>query len=68
MCDPKEGAWRNAIVDEVRRIREAIDEEVGHDIEKLAERARKAGEEYRKTHRSKVADVPVRETARRGSQ
>lgn len=67
MSNPEEGAWQNAIVDEVRRIREAIDEEVGHDIEKLAERARKAGEEYRKTHRSKVADVPARETTRPAS-
>lgn len=33
----------NVIVDEVRRVREAIDEEVGHDVEKLAERAHQAG-------------------------
>lgn len=52
-----EGPWQNAIVDEVRRIREAIDEEVGHDVEKLADRARKIGEEYRRTHKSKAADV-----------
>ena len=29
-------------------MREAIDDEVGHDLKKLAERARKAGEEYRR--------------------
>ena len=62
-----EGSWQNAIVDEVRRVREAIDEEVGHDLEKLADRARKAGEEYRRTHRSKVADLQPRQTSRPGS-
>jgi hypothetical protein len=59
----EEGFLPNAIVDEVRRVREAIDEEVGHDVEKLAERARRAGEEYRKTHRSEVADLPHRQTS-----
>jgi len=38
------------IVEEVRAVREAIDEEVGHDLKKLADRARRAGEEYRRTH------------------
>lgn len=41
------------IVAEVRAVREAIDEEVGHDLRKLAERARKAGEEYRHTRGAK---------------
>ncbi|HOB73094.1 MAG TPA: hypothetical protein PKG54_01085 [Phycisphaerae bacterium] len=46
------------IVDEVRAVREAIDEEVGHDIAKLAERARRAGEEYRRTHQVPAVNVP----------
>lgn len=46
------------IVEEVRAVREAIDEEVGHDIKKLAERARKAGEEYRRTHGAGGAQTP----------
>lgn len=37
------------IVAEVRAVREAIDEDVGHDLVKLAERARRAGEEYRRS-------------------
>lgn len=60
-------SWQNVIVDEVRRVREAIDEEVGHDVEKLANRARQAGEEYRRTHRSKVADLKPREKLAPGS-
>jgi len=63
----EEGPWRNAIVDEVRRVREAIDEEVGHDLEKLADRARRASEQYRKVHRSKVADLQSRQASRQGS-
>ena len=49
---PTENADRmeDPIVDEVRAVREAIDEEVGHDVAKLAERARRIGEEYRRTH------------------
>lgn len=46
------------IVDEVRAIREAIDEEVGHDIAKLAERARRIGEEYRRTHKVAIVQIP----------
>jgi len=49
------------IVEEVRAVREAIDEEVGHDLKKLAERARKAGEEYRRarwTTQVQTPDVP----------
>lgn len=46
------------IVDEARQVREAIDEEVGHDLEKLTERARQGGEEYRRTHKSIVAESP----------
>jgi hypothetical protein len=38
----------DAIVDEVRTVREAIDAEVGHDVAKLAQRAAKVGEEYRR--------------------
>ncbi len=61
MTKPNEQvAPANAIVEEMHRVREAIDEEVGHDVEKLAERARKAGEEYRRTRRNQVADLPPR--------
>jgi hypothetical protein len=45
------------IVDEVRAVREAIDEEVGHDIAKLAERARRIGEAYRLAHGVAVVEV-----------
>lgn len=46
------------IVEEVRAVREAIDEEVGHDLKKLAERARKAGEEYRRAHGAAEVQTP----------
>jgi hypothetical protein len=46
------------IVEEVRAVREAIDEEVGHDLRKLAERARKAGEEYRRARGPTEAQTP----------
>lgn len=49
------GRLENPIVEEVRAVRTAIDEEVGHDIAKLAERARRIGEEYRRA--KKVAGV-----------
>jgi len=62
-----EATWSNVIVDEVRRVREAIDEEEDHDLERLADRARKAGEDYRKTHQSKVADLQPRQSSQRGS-
>ena len=46
------------IVEEVRAVREAIDEEVGHDLRKLAERARKAGEEYRRARGATEVQAP----------
>lgn len=46
------------IVEEVRAVREAIDEEVGHDLTKLAERARKAGEEYRRARGAAEVQTP----------
>ena len=46
------------IVDEVRAVREAIDEEVGHVVAKLAERARRSGEEYRRTHGIAAVEIP----------
>ena len=49
---------RNWIVDEVRAVREAIDEEVGHDVAKLAERARRIGEQYRRKHGLRDANLP----------
>ena len=53
------------IVEEVRAVREAIDEEVGHDLKKLAERARKAGEEYRRARGA--AEVQASDLSRPGS-
>jgi hypothetical protein len=49
---PTENAGRleDPIVEEVRAVRAAIDEEVGHDIAKLAERARRIGEQYRRAN------------------
>jgi hypothetical protein len=46
------------IVDEVRAVREAIDEEVDHDVARLAERARRIGEEYRRTHKVAAVELP----------
>jgi hypothetical protein len=46
------------IVDEVRAVREAIDEELGHDVAKLAERARRIGEEYRRMHGVAAVAIP----------
>jgi hypothetical protein len=37
-----EDRLEDPIVDEVRAVREAIDAEVGHDVAKLAERARRS--------------------------
>ena len=53
-----EDLGRNWIVDEVRAVREAIDEEVGHDVAKLAERARRIGEQYRRKHGLRDANLP----------
>lgn len=50
--------FRDPIVEEVRAVREAIDEEVGHDVATLAERARTIGEEYRRKLGCKVAEIP----------
>lgn len=50
------------IVDEVRAVREAIDAEVGHDIAKLAERAGRLGEEYRRTHNVAAVDITSAES------
>jgi hypothetical protein len=35
-----------SVVDDVRALRQAIDNQVSHDIDKLAERARLAGEQF----------------------
>ena len=48
-----------SVVDEVRRIRESIDAEVGHDLRKLAERARRAGEDVRKRYGMKLGESPA---------
>jgi len=42
-----------SVVQEVRAIRAAIDKEVGGDIHKLAERARRAGEDFRSLQQTK---------------
>lgn len=47
-----------SVVDEVRAIRQALDEEVDHDIARLASRARQAGEEIRRQYGMKVAQLP----------
>jgi hypothetical protein len=49
------------IVDEVRAVREAIDEEVGHDVHKLAERAARIGEEYRRKYGVAAVKAPPTE-------
>lgn len=51
--------FNGSVVEEVRAVREAIDEEVGHDIEKLAERAKRAGEKYRREHQARRKVVPT---------
>ncbi|HOD80800.1 MAG TPA: hypothetical protein PKG77_05225 [Phycisphaerae bacterium] len=45
-------------MDEVRAVREAMDKEVGHDVTKLAERAHRIGEEYRRTRNRSAANTP----------
>lgn len=47
-----------SVVDDVRAIREAIDEEVDHDPRLLAERARKAAESVRREYGMKTAELP----------
>jgi hypothetical protein len=37
-----------SVVEDVRSIRQQLDEEAGHDIHKLAENARRAANEFRK--------------------
>lgn len=54
----QERRLRDPIVEEVRAVREAIDEEVGHDLRKLAERARKAGKEYRRAQGAAEVQIP----------
>ena len=56
-----------SVVDEVRTIREAIDAEVGHDLQRLAELARRTSEQVRRTYGLNVAALPVptRPTTRR---
>jgi hypothetical protein len=46
---------RDFIVEEVRAVREAIDEEVGHDVAALAERARRVGEAFRQRRDARPA-------------
>jgi len=56
--DPKLG---ESVVDEVRAIREAIDEEVGHDVARLAAQARQVSEVVRREFGMKVADIRSRD-------
>lgn len=53
--DPQTG---ESVVGEVRAIREAIDDEVGHDMTRLAERARRVSAEVRREFGMKVATLP----------
>ena len=48
-----------SVVDEVRAIREAIDEEVGHDLGRLAELARRKSSEIMSRYGMKRAEVPA---------
>ena len=48
-----------SVVDEVRAIREAIDEEVGHDVARLAEYARQASDAVRRELGMKIATLPL---------
>jgi len=54
--DPQLG---ESVVDEVRAIREAIDEEVGHDMARLAAQARQVSETVRHEFGMKVARLPL---------
>ena len=54
-----------SVVDEVRSIREAIDAEVGHDVQKLAEQARRASQEVRRAYGLEVAELPATVKPRR---
>jgi hypothetical protein len=53
--DPQLG---ESVVDEVRAIREAIDEEVGHDVARLAERARRVSDAVRREFGMRTAKLP----------
>jgi hypothetical protein len=44
-----------SVVDQVRSIRSEIDQEVGHDIHKLAERARRIGAQFRRQIKAKAS-------------
>ena len=48
-----------SVVDEVRAIREAIDEEVGHNVARLAAQARQVSEAVRREFGMKVARLPL---------
>lgn len=48
-----------SVVDEVRAIREALDEEAGHDVTKLAEMARRASDQVRREFGFKSAQLPI---------
>ena len=53
--DPQFG---ESVVDEVRAIRETIDEEVGHDVARLAERARRVSDAVRREFGMRTAKLP----------
>lgn len=48
-----------SVVDEVRAIREAIDQEVGHDVAKLAVEARRASDAVRREFGMKATQLPL---------
>lgn len=54
--DPRLG---ESVVDEVRAIREAIDQEVGHDVSKLAIEARRASDAVRREFGMTAAQLPL---------
>lgn len=62
--DDAETELGESVVEEVRAVREALDLEVGHDVVKLAEAARRVGEEVRRQYGMTVATTPAENSAR----
>jgi len=48
------------VVEEVRAVREAIDKEVGHDVARLADEARRASAAIQREFGMKSVTLPVR--------
>lgn len=63
--DPVNPVPGESVVDEVRAIREAIDEEVGHDVRRLGEQVRRNSEAIRREFGLRVAKLPPRNSTKR---